>query len=263
MTFAGLGAFFMGKTAGGGSLAGLAAAVVLPALLGGVLAVIVLRLRGLYLALATLAFAYAMDSLFFNHLLGFGGILAVGRFAAHSQRGFFMEVAVLFAATAVGVLALRRGSFGRQLAAVNDSEVACASLGMNIVGTKVAVFTLAAAIAGLGGALYGGWQAQVGPSDFAMLTSLILLLLITLGGIDTVAGAFAAAFLGAFRPIVEQHIHTAGITFLLVGVGAVTLGYNPGGFAGQVNEAAERLRRWRTAGLASSREEEDVVPALG
>ncbi|HWW54399.1 MAG TPA: ABC transporter permease [Acidimicrobiales bacterium] len=263
MTFAGLGAFFMGKTAGGGSLGGLVAAVALPALLGAVLAVIVLRLRGLYLALATLAFAYGMDSLFFNHLLGFGGILAVGRVAAHSQRGFFMEVAVLFAATAVGVLSLRRGSFGRQLAAVNDSEVACASLGMNIVGTKVVVFTLAAGIAGLGGALYGGWQGQVGPSDFAMLTSLILLLLITLGGIDTVAGAFAAALFGAFRPIIEQHVHISGISFMLIGLGAITLGYNPGGIAGQVNEAAERLRRWRTTGIATTREEDDVVPALG
>ena len=263
MTFAGLGAFFMGKTAGGGSIAGLMAAVALPALLGAVLAVIVLRLRGLYLALATLAFAYGMDSLFFNHLLGFGGILSVGRFAAHSQRGFFMEVVALFAATAIGVLALRRGPFGRQLAAVNDSEIACASLGMNITATKVAVFTLAAGIAGLGGALYGGWQGQVGPPDFNMLTSLILLLLITLGGIDTVAGAFAAALFGAFRPIVEQHVHVPSVTFLLIGLGAIALGYNTGGFAGQLSDAAARLRARRGAPAVATREEDGVVPALG
>jgi branched-chain amino acid transport system permease protein len=268
MTFAGLGAFFMGKTAGGSSLVGLLAALVLPALMGGVLAVIVLRLRGLYLALATLAFAYGMDSLFFNHLLGFGGILSVGRLAAHSQRGFFLETVILFAATAVGVLAIRRGSFGRHLAAVNDSEVACASLGMNITGTKVIAFTLAAGIAGLGGALYGGWQGQVGPPDFAMLNSLIVLLLITLGGIDTVAGAFAAALFYAMRPIIEQHVHVTNITFLLIGVGAVALGYNPGGFAGQVSDAVHRLRLWRTREPIAGQEEvvgeeEQVVPALG
>jgi branched-chain amino acid transport system permease protein len=168
----------------------------------------------------------------------------------------------LFAITAVGVLALRRGPFGRRLAAVNDSEVACASLGLNITATKVAVFTLAAGIAGLGGALYGGWQGQVGPTDFNMLTSLILLLLITLGGIDTVAGAFAAALFGAFRPIIEQHVHVPSVTFLLIGLGAIALGYNPGGLMGQISDGAERLRWRRSARAVTSREEEDVVPAL-
>ena len=251
MTFAGLGAFFMGKIAGGNSLVGLAAAMLFPAAIGAVLAVVVLRLRGLYLALATLAFAYAMDSLFFNRELGYGGILGVGRVLFHSQQAFLLEVSVLFAAGGVGVLALRRGRFGRELTAMNDSELACASIGMNITTTKVLAFTMAAAIAGLGGALYGGWQHQVGPNDFQMLTSLTLLLTITLGGIDTVAGAFAAAVFFAFSPIIEQHLHVPGLTFMLVGFGAMSLAYNPGGFAGQVTRAGgeirSRLERRRTA----------------
>src|SRR6202043_199038 len=126
-----------------------------------VLALVVVRLRGIYLALSTLAFAYAMDNLFFNKYLGFGGILNVGRVAFKSQRGFLVEIAVLFAACAVGVLAIRRGELGRRLAALNDSEMASASIGMNITLTRVIAFTLAAGIAGLGGALYGGWQRQV------------------------------------------------------------------------------------------------------
>ena len=247
MTFAGLGAFFMGKLFGGNSVVGLAAAVLLPAAVGGVLAVAVLRLRGLYLALATLAFAYAMDSLFFNHLLGFGGILSVGRVAVQSDRGFLIEVAVLFALVAVGVLALRRGPFGRSLAALNDSEVACASLGMNITVTKVVAFTMAAGIAGLGGALYGGWQGQVGPADFAMLTSLTLLLIITLGGIDTVAGAFAAAMLYALSPVLQKHVHIPSLTYLLIGLGAISLGQETGGLAGRATQAADWLRAWKSS----------------
>jgi branched-chain amino acid transport system permease protein len=247
MTLAGLGAFCMGKIFGGDSIFGLLAAAALPAAVGAVLALVVLRLRGLYLALATLSFAYAMDSLFFNKFLGYGGVLEVGRVGVTSQHGFLIEVAVLFALMAVGVLALKRGPFGRRLAALNDSEAACASIGMNLRATKVAVFSTAAAIAGVGGALYGGWQKEVGPADFASLVSLLLLLLITLSGISTVAGAFAAAMFYAFTPIISQYLHVPEFQFLLVGVGAIFLGRNPGGLAGQVGAAWDRLRALGTA----------------
>jgi branched-chain amino acid transport system permease protein len=240
MTFAGLGAFCVGKIAGGDSVVGLIAAVLLPAVVGAVLAVVVLRLRGLYLALATLAFAEAMDNLFFNKKLGVGGILAVGRVGLHSQRGFLIEMAVLLSLLAIGLLALRRGPFGRQLAAMNDSELACASIGMNVTLTKVAAFTLAAGIAGLGGAMYGGWQGQVSPNDFQMLFSLILLLLIALAGIGTVGGAFAAAIFYAFNPVIEKHLKIDPDLF--IGLGAMFLGRNPGGFAGLLADATEQVR---------------------
>lgn len=242
MTLAGFGSFFMGKLLGGGSLLGLVVAVVGPAAIGGLLAVIVIRLRGLYLALATLAFAEAMDALFFNKELGYGGVLHVGRFPFHSQTAFVVEVSVVFAALSVGILALKRGSFGRLLAALNDSESACASIGMSVTTTKVIAFTLAAGIAGLGGAFYGGLQGDVGPNDFQMLTSLILLLTITLGGIDTVGGAFAAAMFYSLTPVIQQHVHVADLTFLLVGLGAVSLGRNPGGLAGQLGGAVDRAQ---------------------
>ena len=243
LTFAGLGAFCMGKIAGGDSMIGLAAAALLPAAVGGLLAIVVLRLRSLYLALATLAFAYGMDNMFFQRELGFGGILAVGRFGFHSQRAYLVEIIILFAALAVGLLALRRGPFGRQLAAMNDSELACTSMGMNVTFTKVVAFTLAAGIAGLGGAAYGGWQQQVGPNDFAMLKSLILLLIIALGGIATVGGAFAAATLYALSPIIQRHINLD--PNVLIGLGAIGLGRNQGGAAGNFADAVDRIRVWR------------------
>jgi branched-chain amino acid transport system permease protein len=128
------------------------------------------------------------------------------------------------------------------LAALNDSEAGCASIGMSTTVTKVIAFTLAAGIAGLGGALYGGMQRDVGPNDFQMLVSLILLLTITLGGIDTVGGAFAAAMFYALQPVIQRNIHIPEITFLLVGLGAVGLGRNPGGIVGQLFGAVDHLR---------------------
>ena len=252
MTLAGFGAFAMGNVFGGHSVFGLLAAAALPAAIGALLALVVLRLRGLYLALATLSFAYAMDSLFFNKVLGFGGILDVGRVWFKSQRGFLLEGAVLFAALAVGVLALKRGPFGRRLAALNDSEAASAAIGMNLRSTRVTVFAIAAAIAGIGGALYGGWQKEVGPSDFNSLVSLILLLLITLSGISTVAGAFAAAMFYAFTPLISTYIPIPDFQFLLIGLGAVFLGRNPGGLAGQIGGAWDRIRLLTVAGQPRS-----------
>ena len=248
MTLAGVGAYAMGKTFGGGSIFGLVAAVLLAAAFAGVLARFVVHLRGLYLALATLAFAQGMDNLFFQRELGYGGELRVGRFLAHTDKGFSVEEAIIFAGLAVGVLAIKRSGFGRQLAALNDSEAACASIGMSIRRTKVAVFTVAGGIAGLGGALYGGVQQVVSPQDFYFLLSLTLLLTITLAGIDTVAGAFAGAIFLSLNPVIIKHATflpggiRANLTFLLVGLGAISLGQNPGGLTSQFNHALDLIR---------------------
>jgi len=186
-----------------------------------------------------------MDNIFFNKELGYGGILQVGRFAVHSQRGFLVEVAILFGLCAVGVLALKRGEFGRRLAAVNDSEVACAALGLNVTGTKVIAFTLAAGIAGLGGALYGGWQRVVSPQDFFFLFSLIVLVLIAIGGLGTVAGAFIAALAYALQPVIQTHTSIPNFAPLLFGIGAATMGRNPGGLAGYMADAGDWIRARR------------------
>ncbi|MBV8302626.1 MAG: ABC transporter permease [Acidimicrobiia bacterium] len=249
MTFAGLGAFFMGKLLGGDSIVGLLAAFAIPAATGAALALIVTRLRGIYLALATLAFAYMMENLFFDKQLGVGGILQVGRVGLDSQRAYFLEAAIIFAAFAVVVLALKRGEFGRRLAAVNDSEMASASLGMSVAGTKVVAFALAAGIAGVGGAFYGGWQHVVSPNDFAMLQSLIALLVIAIGGLGSVAGAFFAALFLALNPVIQSHIGDPlgipNLAFLLVGLGAVSLGRNPSGIAGSLSDVGDWLRARR------------------
>lgn len=251
MTLAGVGAYAMGKTLGGGSLLGLVAAVIVPAAVAFVLALTVVRLRGLYLALATLAFAQGMDNIFFQRELGYGGELHVGRFLAHTDKGFCLEAAVIFAVIGVAVLAIKRSQFGRQLAALNDSEAACASIGMSTRRTKVAVFTMAGGIAGLGGALYGGAQQVVSPGDFQFLLSLTLLLTITLAGIDTVAGAFAGAMFYSLQPVIQKHATflPAGIlqniTFLLVGLGAISLGRNPGGITSQINQGVDAIRNLR------------------
>jgi branched-chain amino acid transport system permease protein len=224
----------------------------------------------LYLALSTLAFSYAMDYIFFSQHFGPSGSgLAVDRLnlpGLHtgSDFGFFLLAAVVFAAAGVGLLAVRRSRYGRRLAALNDSPQACATLGVNITYTKLAVFTGSAALAGVAGALYGGQQHLVTEADFQTFNSLVLLLLVLLGGKNLVTGALASAVLYALFPILQQHVHSlSNVQYVLVGLGALTLGRNPDGLGGQMAGLVGRLGgRWTgTAGTGGPQDR--VVPTRG
>ena len=275
-TFVGIGAFVFGKLAAGGSPLGLIACVAVCALVGALFALPALRLQGLYLALSTLAFAILADQLFFGNsrVLGqAGGSLTVQRLALpglaiRSNRANLVLLAVAFCLLGMFVLAIRRGPFGRTLSAMSDSLAACATLGLDLTVTKLAVFAISAGMAGLAGALYGGTQGLVTATNFIYIQSLILLLLAYVGGINTVTGAFLGGmFFGAVFPIVQPHLpHVLQqLTYLGTGLGAIGIGRNPNGIAGQLSDAAERLRRPRPAAparpVAGAPPEPVVVPA--
>jgi branched-chain amino acid transport system permease protein len=275
LTFAGFGAFAMGKVAGGDSVVGLLAAVVFAGL-GGVLAALpAFRLRGLYLALITFAFASAMKSLFFsnNTVFAQGGALKVGRFDIgpihlQSHRNFVVFIAFAFGASAVGVLAIRRSTYGRRLAAMSDSQVACATLGMSLTRTKLGVFVVSAALAGLAGALFGGLQGSVGTNDFQEINSLAVMLLLAIWGVDSVIAVLAAGLSYAFFPVIQSHVDIPSLPYLLTGLGAVSIGRSPGGtvreIGDRVRELRERLgpRRPATAEAVEDVDVPDTTPAV-
>jgi branched-chain amino acid transport system permease protein len=248
MTFAGVGAFAMAKYGGNGSIFGILLAGVLAAAVGGLVALPSLRLQGLYLALSTMAFALLMEKMFFPQESVFGnfGSLKVGRLdifgvSFNSDRAYFVLLAFVFAVFGVFVLWIRRGSFGRVLAAMRDSPVACATLGLSLTRTKLAVFMIAAGMAGIGGAMLGGLKTTAGSTDFLMLQSLPLLLLAVIGGITSVGGALLGGILFALPNLVPQGwTWVENFKFLWTGLAAVTIGRNPNGVA---NQLAERFRK--------------------
>ncbi len=198
LTFAGLGAFAMYKFGSGGSMLGLVAAAGLAGVVGALVALPALRLRGLYLALATMAFASAMDNAFFpwSAVFGFDGSVAIHRpglfgLNVSSDKGFTIFLAVVFALFSIGILALRRGPFGRVLVAMKDSEAACATLGLSLTTTKLVVFTLSAAMAGVAGALFGAAESVAGGTNFEMFESLLILAVVAIGGASVCCGALA------------------------------------------------------------------------
>jgi branched-chain amino acid transport system permease protein len=237
MTFAGLGAFAMARVGDGGSPLGLLAAAGLAGAVGALVALPALRMRGLYLALATMAFATAMDNMVFPApaVFSYNGTVTIRRpdiFGLHftGQRSYVIFLAVVFSILSVLLLAMRRGRFGRLLSAMKDSEAACATLGLSLTSTKLAVFALSAAIAGLAGALYGGMISVAGSTDFQMLQSLPILLLVVVGGVATASGALFGGLSLGLLPVVQNLFPSlAGITLLGSGLAGVTLGSNPDG----------------------------------
>ena len=232
-SFMGIGAFVMGKIAGGGSLLGLLAATVVCAGVGALIALPAIRLRDLYMALATFAFADAVATGFFpdSHIYGNGGV-TVGRIvlpglSLGSDTAEFLMVAAFFVLAAWMVLAIRRSLFGRRLVALNDSPAAYATVGLNIGFTKVAVFAIAAAMAGLAGALYGTVQGVVGTTDFDFFPGIIFVLFVTIWSIRTVSGAFLAAL----TYVVLNQLWPSGIG-IFAGIGIILIGRAAGGILG-------------------------------
>ncbi len=228
LTFAGLGAFAMYRFGSGGSVWGLVAAAGIAGAVGALVALPALRVRGLYLALATMAFASAMDNAFFpwSAVFGFNGSVAIAKpslfgLSTTSPKSFTIFLAVVFALFSIGILAVRRGPFGRVLVAVKDSEAACATLGLSLTVTKLAVFTLSAAMAGVAGALFAAASSVASGTDFQMFESLLILAVVAIGGASVCSGALAGGLALGFLPGNAQDV--------FIGAGTVALAFYPDG----------------------------------
>ncbi len=203
-TLAGVGAFTAAQLAihlglnllvGGLVGAGLAAGVAV------VLALLSLRLRGLGLALMTLAAALLFDSSFFNSVSLTGGAqglsvpakwLGTGAFFNFDGHALFILCIVVLTACVLVVLQVRKGTVGRNLAAMRGSEVAAAGLGVNITWQRIVVFALAGAIAGVGGVVVTIQEQVASPTAWSYNYSLIFVVLVVTTGVGTVEGAIQA-----------------------------------------------------------------------
>jgi branched-chain amino acid transport system permease protein len=239
MSFAGVGAFAVVRFAADGSPLGLVVAPLLAAAVGVLVALPALRLQGLYLGLATLAFAVLMDRVVFTRSDVFGefGVerverLELGGLALDGIRSYFVLLAVAFALVGIGLLSLRRGRFGRRLSAMRDSPAALTMLGQDLKATKMAAFALSSAIAGLGGALLAGLNTTATASDFTMFQSLPLVLIAVLGGITAVSGALLGGLVLAGLPVLADNVSfLESLNLLGPGLIGLILARRPDGIA--------------------------------
>ncbi|MCU1488166.1 MAG: livH 4 [Actinomycetia bacterium] len=251
--FVGVGAFVTGKVFGGDSVAGMLLGGAVAAVLGALVALPAVRLRGLHLALSTFGIALVGREVVLGdpRVFGLGG-LQVGRpevlgLSTHSDGAFAVWAAVVFAVLAVVVGLVRRSWFGRQLTAVRDSELAAATLGLRVRRTKVVVFAFSAFIAGCAGALFGGLTSAVQGSHFDPVSSLVILLFAYVGGITTIFGALLAGMLFALLGYAQANLSdVGGLVFVAVGAAAIGLGRQPNGLAGVVLDVLGRRPDWRS-----------------
>jgi branched-chain amino acid transport system permease protein len=261
MTYAGVGALVYAHATSHGNLFGLVLAFIGAAFVGGLTALPAIRLRGLYLALATAAVAEFFDNFFFAlpSLTIFGykipifhnGTLPTVRINvpgvdAADDRVYFVLLAVIFVLVGIGVVALRRSRYGRMLIAMRESPAACAMLGLRLTTVKLAVFALSAGIAGIGGVVLAGLSNQVAPDSYSFFQSLPLLLLIMAGGVGLVSGAFfGAVALGLFSALGAQSQLFSRISQLLPGLVGIGLGQQPNGVAADIGAGLSGLVKKR------------------
>jgi branched-chain amino acid transport system permease protein len=247
--FVGIGAYGTGVLAtrlGLGFWLSVPIALVLTAAVAIVIGAPMLRLRGHYLALATVGFNVAMEVVAKNWidvtdgdngLSGIPGIAVAGFRFDTDQRFYYLVLAVLTIVTLIG-LAIRYSRFGRAMIAVRDDELACGASGISILRVKILAFAIAAIYGGLSGTLYAHYAHYIAPNDFDLIHSITLLVMLIVGGDMSIFGAIGGSILISFAPELLRFSGEAYLAIFGVGV-LLVLVIVPEGLAG----ALARLRR--------------------
>ncbi len=178
-------------------------------IIGGVTASIVgvlialpsLRLKGDYLAIATFGFAVIVYSVAKNWMdvtrgpLGLPGIptFSIAGFQLSAIWSYLILVAVLVWFTTFVIRRIVDSPFGRILRGIREDEIATSALGKNVNRYKVLVFVVGAFFAGIAGSLYAHYITFIDPSSFTIMESITILLMVVFGGMGSIRGSFIGA----------------------------------------------------------------------
>ena len=183
---------------------------VITGLVGVLIAIPVLRLHGIYLAIATIALSILADDIIVLLEPWTGGVS--GKFPdmitifgfeierwSMPTRFYYLVLAVTIICT-LFYRNLLRSPLGRAFAAVRDSEVSATAMGVHIARTKGMAFGLSCMITGWAGALMGYYAGTFNNETFSLVISITLLMMIVIGGLGSIHGAFFGAVVVAFLP---------------------------------------------------------------
>jgi branched-chain amino acid transport system permease protein len=216
---------------------------VLGMLLPGMVAIVVgiptLRLKGHYLAIATLALQLGIFEFFIkaksvtNGTVGIFGIERPTFFglSLESDAAYYEVIAVMAILTFVFAQWLVKSRFGRGLVAIREDEVAAAIVGVNTALYKVIIFAVSAMLAGLAGSLYAYQILFISPVSFDINYSIVILSMVVIGGLGSNIGAVLGAVVVT---IITQILFSAGdFQFLIYGAWIVlVMIFFPEGLAG-------------------------------
>lgn len=210
-----------------------------------------LRLKGHYLAMATLAFGIIVNIIFREEVGLTGGPDGMGNIPQIQLFGlwinttdkFYYLVWALAGGAFLFTVNLLQSPAGRALRAIHTSEPAAGAMGINIARTKIVVFIYSATLASLAGSLYAHYMNFINPSSFDLFFSIKLIIMITLGGMHTIWGAVIGSILMAFLSLEWLHFFEE---FEIVVYGAILLAvtiFLPNGLAGVPALIRHLLRR--------------------
>ncbi|NLC53115.1 MAG: branched-chain amino acid ABC transporter permease [Firmicutes bacterium] len=164
----------------------------LAAVVGALIAAPVLRLKGDYLAIATLGFAEIIRVVFTNTQTITNGALGLKGIPALTNLWWS------FGTTAFTLVVLRsliNSSYGRALKAIREDEIAAESMGINLARHKTLSFVIGAFFAGVGGGLLGNLLGTIDPKMFSSMFTFNILLIVVLGGMGSFTGSIISAFI--------------------------------------------------------------------
>jgi hypothetical protein len=276
-TLAGVGAFTAAQLAlhlGLNFLIGGLIGAVVAAMVAVVLAVLSLRLRGLGLALMTLAAALLFDTaIFSNQTLagGSGGLNIQAKWLGldlNNPNGhLYFIVAFLVVLLITGmILFIRKGTTGRVLGALKGSETGAAGIGINLTKERIMIFALSGAVAGIGGVLLVIQENVANPQSFNYAFGLIFIVIVVTTGVSTVEGAIQ----GGFGFVVIQKLlgyapaRFADLTFVFFAFGALTYAAHPEGILEfQKRRSYQRIERFFPSAMKKSEENELAIGIAG
>ena len=181
----------------------LSAAALLSAVAGIIVGLPALRLKGIYLAIATISFGFIVEEIVTRWESVTGGnsgktVSAIDLFGYRIDddiKFYYVALAIL-CIVMLGIVNLMRSPTGRAFVAIRDSEVSAQSMGINLAYYKTVSFALSAALTGIAGALYAHKISFVSPEQFNLLVSIELATIVFIGGLGSFHGAvFGAAFI--------------------------------------------------------------------
>jgi len=200
--FLGVGAYTQAvcTQAGMSFVPALVCAMGLSAAVGVLVGLPALRVKGIYLGIATLSFGFIVEEVLARWESVTGGNAGIHLKAPNlwgyqvgSDHGFYFLCLLLTVLSTLGVLNLLRSPTGRAFVAIRDSEISAQSMGIHLAYYKTLSFAISAAGAGIGGALYAHQIRFLSPDQFNIIQSIDLLLMVVIGGLGSVHGAFLGA----------------------------------------------------------------------
>ena len=201
----------------------IAAGGLLSAVLGYLIGYLALRMRDIYLALATFAFGEAMQWVFLSWEKVTGGSNGMKMDPAElfgykltNDLQAYPFVIVLTGLMLWLTVALARSQYGSSLRAVRESDVAAMAMGINVKAMKQSAFAISAAFAGIAGGMYTLFTSFIHPESLGFQTTILILTMVVVGGMGSVRGAVAGAI--AFGLISELLRQLMSVQEIIYGV---------------------------------------------